>query len=187
MSVSAFVVEVPAAEPAVSELRSRFDATARLGIPAHITVLFPFMSPDEITADVLREAQSALSVVQSFQFTLTTIGRFSTTTYLSPVPPEPFVALTTALVERFPRFLPYGGAHAGVVPHLTVAHGDDAQAKRAAVELERRLCALEPIRTECTAVTLLENASGRWKPMHTFGLRKSVEHRGPQAKMPGLD
>lgn len=177
MSVSAFVVEVPAAEPAVSELRSRFDATAKLGVPAHITVLFPFMAPDEITADVLRQAQTALSVVQPFRFSLTKIGRFAATTYLAPVPPEPFITLTTALVERFPMFRPYGGAHDDVVPHLTVAHGDDAIAHSAAVELERRLCALEPIRTECNSVTLLENASGRWKRMHVFNLSKTDEKR----------
>ncbi|NRO99592.1 2'-5' RNA ligase family protein [Paraburkholderia sp. NMBU_R16] len=177
MSVSAFVVEVPAAESAVSELRSRFDATAKLGVPAHITVLFPFMAPDEITAHILRQAQSALSVAQPFRFALTKIGRFATTTYLSPVPPEPFVALTTALVERFPMFRPYGGAHDGVVPHLTVAHGGDAIADFAAVELERRLCALEPIRTECNSVTLLGNTSGRWKRMHVFDLPKTDQQR----------
>jgi 2'-5' RNA ligase len=177
MSVSAFVVKVPAAESAVGELRSRFDATAKLGVPAHITVLFPFMPPDEITSDVLHQAQIALSTVPSFGFSLARIGRFPTTTYLSPVPPEPFVALTTALIERFPVFRPYGGAHEGVVPHLTVAYGDAAKAHAAAVELEQRLCLLKPIRTECNSVTLLENSSGRWREMHVFDL-PTLKQRG---------
>lgn len=177
MYASAFVVRVPAAESVVGELRSRFDATAKLGVPAHITVLFPFMPPNEITPDVLHQAQIALSTVPSFGFSLEKIGRFPTTTYLVPAPPERFVALTAALVERFPAFHPYGGAHEGVVPHLTVAHGDAMKAHAAAVELEQRLCTSKPIRTECNSVTLLENSSGRWTAMHEFDLPK-LKRRG---------
>ncbi|MDW9245680.1 2'-5' RNA ligase superfamily protein [Burkholderia cepacia] len=69
-------------------------------------MLFPFMPPDEITPDVLHQAQSALSVVQPFEFSLRKVERFAVATYLAPDPPEPFVALTTALVERFPCFAP---------------------------------------------------------------------------------
>ncbi|MCA8067771.1 2'-5' RNA ligase family protein [Burkholderia sp. AU31624] len=170
MLTTAFVVEVPAAESTVADLRSRFDATSDPGVPAHVTVLFPFMPPDEITPDVLRQAQSALSVVQPFEFSLRKVERFAVTTYLAPDPPEPFVALTTARVERFPMFRAYGGAHDGMVPHLTVAHGDAATAHLVAVELEHRLSAREVIRTCCHSVALLENASGRWRKMHEIAL-----------------
>ncbi|WP_321821116.1 MULTISPECIES: 2'-5' RNA ligase family protein [unclassified Burkholderia] len=170
MLTTAFVVEVPAAESTVADLRSRFDATSDLGVPAHITVLFPFMPPDEITPDVLHQAQSALSNVRPFEFSLRKVERFAVTTYLAPDPPEPFVALTTALVERFPMFRPYGGAHDGIVPHLTVAHGDAVTAHLAAVELEHRLSAREAIRTCCSAVALLGNSSGRWRKMHVIDL-----------------
>ena len=124
MSVSAFVVRVPAAESVVGDLRDQFDAAAKLGVPAHITILYPFMRPEEITPGVLRQAQEALSVVPSFIFSLNGIGRFPATTYLLPAPVDPFIALTTALVRGFPAFRPYGGEHREVVPHLTVAHGD---------------------------------------------------------------
>ncbi|MEK7890438.1 2'-5' RNA ligase family protein [Burkholderia contaminans] len=170
MLTTAFVVEVPAAESTVADLRSRFDATSEQGVPAHITILFPFMPPDEITSDVLCQAQRALSVVQPFEFSLRKVERFALTTYLAPDPPEPFVALTTALVERFPIFRPYGDAHDDIVPHLTVAHGDAAAAHLAAVELEHRLSAQEAIRTCCRSVTLLENSSGRWRKMHVIDL-----------------
>jgi 2'-5' RNA ligase len=187
MPVSAFVVKVPEAESAVGELRNRFDATAMLGVPPHITILFPFMHPEEITSDVLLQAQIALSPVPSFGFSLAGVGRFPTTTYLSPVPPEPFVALTTALIECFPAFRPYGGAHEGVVPHLTVAHGDAANAHAAAVELEQRLGALKPIRTECNSVTLLENSSGRWKEMHVFDLPNRRQGSETRARAAGVE
>jgi hypothetical protein len=41
---------VPEAEPAVRHHREHLDANAPLGIPAHITVLFPFMPPETIDA-----------------------------------------------------------------------------------------------------------------------------------------
>nr|WP_249196533.1 2'-5' RNA ligase family protein [Burkholderia cenocepacia] len=128
------------------------------------------MPPDEITPDVLRQAQSALSVVQPFDFLLRKVERFAVTTYLAPDPPEPFVVLTTALVKRFPMFRPYGGAHDGIVPHLTVAHGDAATAHLAAVELKHRLSARNAIRTCCSSVALLENSSDRWRKMHLIDL-----------------
>jgi len=66
MAESAFIVRVPEAEPRVGALRERFDASVRLGVPAHITVLVPFMSPERISAAVLAEAQVALDEVPAF-------------------------------------------------------------------------------------------------------------------------
>ncbi len=40
---TALLVEVPAAEPYVAQYRSKLDTNAGLGIPAHITVLAPFV------------------------------------------------------------------------------------------------------------------------------------------------
>lgn len=170
MPASAFVVTVPAIEPLVKNLRNRFDATSKLGAPAHITVLFPFMPPDEITLDVLCLAQAALNTVPSFKFSWNGVGRFPTTAYLVPHPPEPFIALTTALTERFPTYRPYGGAHKTTVPHLTVAHGEAAHAHAAATELEPQLGAWSATQMTCDTVTLIENSSGRLKEMHVFQL-----------------
>jgi hypothetical protein len=50
---SAVLVPVPEAERAVSRHRARLDAAAALGVPAHVTVLFPFVPPSEIAAGPL--------------------------------------------------------------------------------------------------------------------------------------
>ena len=39
---SALLVAIPSAEPAVARHRDRFDSSAPRGVPAHITVLFPW-------------------------------------------------------------------------------------------------------------------------------------------------
>jgi hypothetical protein len=37
MAISAFIVKVPGAESLVGALRERFDATSKIGVPAHLT------------------------------------------------------------------------------------------------------------------------------------------------------
>lgn len=170
MAISAFAVKVPAAESLAGDLRRRYDATAALGVPAHITVLVPFMDPALITPDVLARARHALSRTPSFSFSLRKIGRFPETAYLAPEPAGPFIAMTLALAEAFPEFPPYAGAFDSIVPHLSVAHGSASDADAAAIELQARLLASGPVHAACTEVTLIENSSGRWQDMHVFAL-----------------
>ncbi|KHK58437.1 hypothetical protein PI87_01345 [Ralstonia sp. A12] len=170
MALSAIIVKVPAAELLVGDLRQRFDSTAALGVPAHITVLSPFMPAEQITPGVLHQVQDALADMRAFDFLLETIGRFPATTYLAPTHAEPFVALTMAVVARFPAYPPYGGIHPRVIPHLTVAHGDAANAAEAEIELGHRLRNHDPVRAKCETLALLENTSGQWKTLHEFSL-----------------
>jgi 2'-5' RNA ligase len=174
MPTSAFIVKVPVAESLVGDLRNRFDATAQLGVPAHITVLFPFMAPADITPAVLEQARVALAQVPAFAFALTGVGQFPDTAYLVPTPQDAFIAMTQALVAAFPMYRPYGGTHLGVVPHLTAAHGDASHAQAVAAELETRLRASGPVQAECSTVTLIENSSGQWKDLHVFQLPPSA-------------
>ena len=169
-AASALIVRVPEAEDRVGELRLRFDASARLGVPAHITVLFPFMPPHLITQAVLRQAEHALAAVPSFSFRLQSVARFAATAYLAPEPAAPFVALTAALSHAFPGFAPFHGEHAAVVPHLTVANGNADEAALAATELARLMRSLGPIDATCSRVGLFGNASGAWREMHAFAL-----------------
>ena len=180
MPESAFIVSVPEAEGLVSSLRERFDASARIGVPAHITVLVPFMSPELITPAVLHQAQAALSRVSSFAFSLARVGRFPSTAYLAPEPAEPFVALTQALVEEFPEFPPFRGEHSSIVPHLTVATGNVAEAEVAAVEVAALVRSHGTVKSSCHSVALLENSSGFWKQMHVFTL--PTETANPSVK-----
>ncbi len=55
--LSAVVVSVPEAQPVVGAPRARDDRSGRWGVPAHVTVLFPFVAPaeqDEQTYAALR-------------------------------------------------------------------------------------------------------------------------------------
>ncbi|MBT2336971.1 2'-5' RNA ligase family protein [Variovorax paradoxus] len=170
MAISAFVVKVPAAESLAGDLRRRYDPTVALGVPAHITVLVPFMDPSLITRAVLDRAQRVLERTTSFSFSLGKVGRFPETAYLAPEPAAPFIGMTLALAAAFPEFPPYGGEHTGVVPHLSVAHGSALDADAAAIELQARLLASGAVHASCTEVALIENSSGRWQDLHVFAL-----------------
>jgi hypothetical protein len=170
MSESAFIVRVPEAERLVGAFRERLDPVARLGVPAHVTVLFPFMPRERIDAAALERARAAMVGIGAFRFRLGAIRRFPGTLCLAPEPAAPFIALTEALARAFPDYPPYRGAFPTIVPHLTVAHGGDAELGEVEAELRRSLGSGGEVEAMCGEVALIENSTGRWNEMHTIPL-----------------
>ena len=170
MAESAFVACVPEAEPLVAHLREQFDPVAKVGMPAHVTLLYPFMAPELIDTAVVEQARAALAGAHKFAFNLARVCRFTDVLYLAPDPPGPFVALTERLLRQFPGFPPYGGQHQSVVPHLTVARGGGLEHSRTEAELRSALSACGQIVCSVSEVVLMQNASGHWQQMHVFPL-----------------
>jgi hypothetical protein len=168
---SALIIAVPEAEPLVKAVRERFDYSAGVGVPAHITILYPFMPPHEITPDVLRELRELFAQFSAFEFTLPETRRFPSVLYLAPLPAEPFKALTQAVVDRYPGYPPYGGEYSDLTPHLTLADRLDA-AQLADVEREFRQQhgAQLPVQAAAQELLLIENSSGRWRTREVFPL-----------------
>ena len=173
---SALLVPVPAAEPAVGQYRARLDQAARDGVPAHITVLYPFVAPAGIDKTLLAELGRVFAGHAAFGFTLDTVGWFGEEVlWLGPRDPAPFTALTGLAFTAFPSCPPYGGRHAEVIPHLTIGHGGGPQALAAAAESVRpRL----PIEAAATQVTLMAGPRpgipgtppGQWRTIAAFPL-----------------
>ena len=167
---SGLIVEVPEAEPAVARLREHLDASALLGIPAHITVLFPFMPPGSIDPAVLTELARLFAAVSRFGFRLDRTDWFGDEVlWLGPDDPGPFRALTEAVHRAYPAYPPFEGQFSDVIPHLTVGHGHPVTDLRAAQESVR---AHLPIDGFATGVTLVTQAcaGGRWTRAATFAL-----------------
>jgi len=157
MPRTALIVAVPEAEAAVAELRLQHDSSAALGVPAHLTILFPFVAPDAVDEDALADLFAGHD---AFDFELVSVETFDDGhVYLVPTSPERFVALIDAVWRRWPDHPPYEGAFETVVPHLTIS--------------ERPLeCAIElPIAARADTVTLIEEqADGRWLSRRRFAL-----------------
>ena len=110
--------------------------------------------------------------VPCFDYRLAETRRFPVSLYLAPEPDASFAALTGAVHRAFPDFPPFAGKFATVVPHVTVAHADEAQLCEIEVELRIAL-ASGAVKARCSEMVLIENSSGRWEQMRCFALGAS--------------
>jgi len=141
-----------------------------LGIPAHVTVLFPFMPPEVIGPPVLGDLGRLFGAVRRFRFELARTGWFGDEVlWLAPRDSAPFRALTRCVYEAFPAFPPFGGRHADVIPHLTVGNGRPVKDMRAA---EKSIQEHLPIEACAAAVTLMteQSCGGQWARAARFTL-----------------
>lgn len=167
MGETALVVLVPEAEPVVAAHRLRLDPSAALGVPAHVTVLYPFRSEvDDISAG---KVAAIATRITSFDVAFASIGHFpGGVVYLAPSPSGPFHRLTEAVMTSFPDCPPYSGTISDPVPHLTVADGVDATT---ATALERVLQPGLPVTARVERVTLIgQDAADRWIVLHHWPL-----------------
>jgi 2'-5' RNA ligase len=163
---SALIVAVPEAEPLVHDWRLRYD-NAELGIPAHVTLIFPFVPAEEIGVELLDELRKLFAEQPAFEFTLAGVARFADVAWLAPDPSDPFRRLTDLIFSRYPDYPPYEGLHEEVLPHLTVAMGDAALQD----EVDAALTPHLPIAAHAGEVTLLvEDESGHWAEFVRFPL-----------------
>ena len=126
-------------------------------LPPHVTVLFP--CPGDVAA-----ITEVLAPFDQFDVTFGRLDRFPGTLWLAPDPSEPFVALTEAMVARFPGWQPYGGVYKSIIPHLTIAQErlDDV------ADLVEPLL---PLQSRVESVVLYEHAyDGHWTEAATFDL-----------------
>ena len=169
---SALVVLIPEAEVAVESFRKRFDPSAALGLRAHVTILYPFKRPAELTPNVIDELAELFSKTPPFDVSFSESKYFSSVFYLVPSPDGPFRRLTEIVSQQFPENRPYGGEFREIVPHLTVAQADDSLLLvKIASEFEDHAESLLPIRSSVTEVALLDNESGRWQVRKNFDLK----------------
>ncbi|WP_367139810.1 MULTISPECIES: 2'-5' RNA ligase family protein [Streptomyces] len=115
------IVRIPEAELAVRGWRSRLDPSAQAGVPAHVTVLFPFLDESRIDALVYPALADVLGRHQAFDLRFERCGRLPGVLYLVPVPDSELRQLTETIADCWPEAPPYGGRFAEIVPHLTVA------------------------------------------------------------------
>jgi hypothetical protein len=173
---SALLLAVPAAEAVVGAHRARLDSSARDGVPAHITVLYPFLPPAEIGPRVLAGLSRLFAGVPRFSFILDRVRWFDeSVVWLGPADESPFRALTEVAATAYPSCPPYGGAHPDTVPHLTIGHlGSPAGLRAAAEAVGPQL----PIAAEATEVTLMAGprpgrppgSPGDWHAVASFPL-----------------
>ncbi|MFT4084939.1 MAG: 2'-5' RNA ligase family protein [Nocardioides sp.] len=171
---AALIVPCPEAEAAVGEHRRRLDRAAAVGVPAHLTVLYPFMTDLDDT-DHQRLA-TLFGSFEPFDVRGDRTGWFGDDVlFVAPADPGPVTALTGACQELFPECPIYGGAFTEVVPHLTVGHGQPLPALRAA---ERAVSSRLPFSQRVSHVELWTGPAlatapdGSWRCLRAYRLGK---------------
>ena len=172
MRRTALIVAVPEAGSVVDpwrELTSRTSLKPSLGIPAHVTLLFPFVPAELVDEHVLVGLRGLFAGVPAFEFALRRTARFRETIYLVPEPAEPFVQLTEEIVRRFPHYPPYEAAFDSIVPHVTAAHGETDLLDQIDADVSRWL-PLHSVAREAILLEELEPDWGPWGPRAVFPL-----------------
>ncbi len=168
---SALAVLVPESESLVEPFRIKHDPSAAAGIPAHITILYPFKPPHEITVGTIQTLEKLFSVISPFHVSFAECRLLPRVLYLAPNPDEPFKRMTETVTEWFPGTPPYAGQFADIIPHLTIAqHEDAARLREITEEFDRAATGALPINANVRDVVLLDNETGRWRIRHRFML-----------------
>jgi 2'-5' RNA ligase len=164
---TALLAVVPAAEPLVGPWRRRFDAAAAAGVPAHVTIVAPFLPVGQLGRPVIAALEEVIAEHRSFAVRFAECRRFPDVLYLAPAPSEPFRVLTASIAARWPEAPPYGGQFADIVPHLTVAHG---QQPDVLARVKTALTAGLPVDATICAVSLFVSDGVHWSPHGEFPL-----------------
>jgi 2'-5' RNA ligase len=155
--------------PRLEALRIRSVPDAAAGLPAHVTVAYPFAEADSIDAAV--DAFVAQVVARHAAWTMRLVDRrrWPDAVYAAIEPDGPAIALQADLAAAFPSLPIYGGTIDVFVPHVTIAEGravDDPE-----VDADPGWDDL-PVTVAVSEVELIvRSGAGRWNVERRFPLR----------------
>jgi len=135
LTETVLLLAVPAADPVVGHHRRELDRSAADGIPAHLTVVYPFKPLGEIKeADHERLARIGREHGPFHVEGIKTAWFGEQVMFVEVNAPQDVHALTVDVAAAFPDHPPYSGdiPLAQIVPHLTVGAGAPASALRTA-------------------------------------------------------
>ena len=168
-SRTALVVVADAVDETLAPWRRRFHAwSAERGIPAHLTILFPFVPASRVDGELLASLRTLYAPVAPFAYELARVESFPGVAWLAPEPAAPFLDLIAAARAAFPDDPPYGDPTLEPVPHCTVGgdmgdEDDDRTLAAMLAELRDGLGPSLPLACRAEAATLLvEQADGTW-------------------------
>lgn len=170
-ALSALQVPVPAAESALRAVRELDDDTIRLLAPAHVSLAYPWLPPEEALARLPALAE-VLARQAPFPLRFGAVDTFPVrggrqVVHLRPADPGPLRALA-ALLDGDPE----------ATPHLSLARITDDGRRAAAVRAAVR--PLLPIETVVGAVEVrVRPEDGRWRVAETLVL-------GDGPRLPGV-
>jgi 2'-5' RNA ligase len=136
-----------------------------------VTLLFPFAPAVRIDRAALARLEEQFSrapgIAGAIELRFERLARFAGVSYLALAEPEEVVVKIRALAAAWPEYPPYEGRFSNIVPHLTVAQGDEQVLASVEEELKAALPVVARVRF---ASLFLGDPSGRWSEHARFAL-----------------
>jgi hypothetical protein len=168
---TALAIPLRGAEAVIGDLRREHTPSGRDGMPAHATLLAPFIHSSRLDNFDRHRLRDVFGRFPAFDVRLSSFGVFEHIgcLWLDPRPREPFVEMSQALLEIYPEvdYPPEGASE--IVPHVTIGgHLTEEQQE----EIKQELTPGLPIRARVDRVVLYERgADGRWVDRDRFRLK----------------
>jgi hypothetical protein len=163
MSRTLLALMVPQAEPLVGEMRARLDPSARRGLGAHITLVYPWLDSADITEEAIRHLGAVTSRHEPVSFRLDRVDTVPSTVWLAPTPTEATVSLANSLEAAFPERPRIGPDFDRYVPHLSAARNVRKHRDNIVASLHDRLVIHGPVECLCKDVHVMEEGADGWR------------------------
>ncbi len=118
---SAVIIVAPhEAQAAAMPLLQRYAPETSVRVPAHITILFPFVPVGRL-AEASAKLREICGPVAPFDIMMEGYDSFPGVKFMNPVNPQPIQAVFRKIYAAFPECPPYGGQFGhDLHPHMTV-------------------------------------------------------------------
>lgn len=169
---TAVILPVPAADDVLAAVASQHPAAVRPGVPAHVSLLYPFLPAPAIDATVTAWLKRFAASWPSVTITLSEVRQRPGFVYL---PCPELLPLVEDARSAWPDLRPYGGRFgASPEPHLTVSMLDGGEGNIATL-----VAGMLPVRTVLNEVWLVAFDGLAWKATSTHSLTGNAL-RGPR-------
>lgn len=171
-SETGLVVPVPSLDAFVTAWRPVVDEVAPVGVPAHVTLLYPFVAPAGVVMHIDGLREFFLSWPR-FRYSLDAVGWFGDeVVFVEPSPANEFTRLTSGIEQRW-GLPPYGGEIADPKPHVTIGQGGTPAEMRRVADAASALLPIDDQTAD--RVWLMQGTPDppRWATTHEFLLGAS--------------
>lgn len=148
------------------------DFRAAIGVPAHVTVHYPWVPAETVDAATLDQVRDLAATTPPFPVTFSELRWFaSDVLWLAPTPDHELRELSERSAALWPEAPQYGGEFEDVMPHLTIGDlaggGDEAGLHQAGDDL----AAVLPLPAWAAELWWMAlEPTGRWTCRATFKL-----------------
>lgn len=166
---TALVLLVPAADPLLAAVAARYPNRVRGGVPAHLTVLYPFVPAAKLDMSVIEACAQIAGDIAPTSVRFSRCHVRPGLIYLVPEPPGQIQRLLKSVQARWPVLPPYGGKYADAPAHVSIALGADAVDQAAIFRLVDSLLPITCQFPELHVVALDEEKGWETRKRFPFG------------------